>query len=112
MTSLEAVLELRENKRIRNFRETLHFWANEMKKSDPSYEKKIRRDIRKANKELKRIGSYRKIGRWVTYLSLPVTVASLLSGIPAGLILTPIGFSTYIASDLLERKYKWMLMGR
>lgn len=110
--SLDNVLRLRDDKRIRNFREVLQVWAAELKTGQVSAEQKIRREIQKANQELKRLKNWREIGGWITYLSLPISVASLLSGIPAGLGLTPLGLATRIGADLLEKKYKWMLVGR
>jgi len=110
--TIEDVIRLRKDKRIVEFREALTNWGLEIREGDPKTEKRMREEIQKANEELKKIGEFQKIGKWVTYISLPISIAGAFSGYSLGLTLIPISVGARILSDLHERKYRWLLFGR
>lgn len=112
LTKIDDVLRLRGDKRIKNFRETLYQWSLILREGNIAAERRIRHDIREANKGLKQLGEWEKVGQWVTYISLPLSVASVFIGMPLGLVLTPISLTSRVYTDLQKRKYRWLMIGR
>ena len=110
--SISDVLRLREDKRIDTFRTTLHEWAHCFAGGDHRGESRMRRAIHTANRDLAKVGTLKKVGRWLTYLSLPTGIASIMSGFPIGLALTPLGAGLRVAADVRERRHRWILLGR
>jgi hypothetical protein len=110
--TIDDVIRLRDHKRIVDFREALNNWSLEIIKGDVKAEERMRNEIRKGNEELKKIGEYQKIGKWATYISLPLSVAGAYFGTNLGVTLIPISLGVRIYSDWQERNYKWLLFGR
>jgi hypothetical protein len=112
LRTFQDVFRLRDDHRIHEFREALHNWSVEIKNGDPETEMSMRKEIRKANEELKKLGEWQKIGKWATYISIPVSIASVLTGCPLGLSILPISIGIRIHSDVNEWRHRWLLFGR
>ncbi len=111
--TMEDVLRLRNDSRIRNFREKISKWCTKLRAGEIGSEDAIRAEIREANAAIEDIGKYKKIGMWVTFLSVPIGVAEFLMGLPISLLtVTPLGVGLEVTSILKERKYRWLLFGR
>jgi len=111
ITCLEDVLRLREDKRITQFRDVVQYWTSLLKSADLNLEEKIRAEILKTNKELKKLGDYNKISGWATYISLPFIAIDLMTGFPIGSMLTAIsGFYTF-KTDYWKKQNEWILFG-
>ncbi len=108
---LEDFLRLRENKQFKKFREILNEWIKLVKIGDVKYEDKIRKDIRTANKEIKKIKKHKKIAGLVTLFTLPLTVVDLFVGIPTGSLITAISGIYQLKSYIKKNKYSWVLFG-
>jgi hypothetical protein len=111
LSSLRSVLKLREDPRIVDFRQTLWQWTDLVRKGEVQEAEKIATEVRKANRALKRIGTYRKINDWFLYLSLPSIVADALAAVPAfGGILGLAGLGLKVAERKLTKDIEWLLL--
>lgn len=111
LTSLPSVLKLREDARIVDFRRNLWLWADAVRKGDITESQKVAVEVQKANKALKRIGTYRRINDWFLYLSLPSLVADALLSVPAfGGLLGLAGLGLKAAETKLTKDVGWLLL--
>ena len=110
--TIDDVLRLRGDSRIRHFRSKIFEWSERLRTGELSSEEAIRSEIKEANAAIEDIGKYRKIGMWLTFLSVPLTVAEMLIGLPvSAIIATPIGIAAEVASLAKEKQYSWLLFG-
>lgn len=109
--SIEDVMRLKNDKRIADFRDVINEWSIAVNVGDVNQVLKLKKNIRLANSEFKKLANYRKVGGWVTYISLPFIIVDMLIGIPIGTILTTIGGITQFQSDQLNKKHQWLLLG-
>lgn len=112
LTTIQDAIRLRSDKRIKAFRETLNAWSSVLRDGDINAEKRLRKEIQKANRSIERMTQAQHVGKWITYLSIPVTVASLVSGVPFGITLFPLGVAIRLCSDVSLAKNGWMMVGR
>ncbi|XLS27988.1 hypothetical protein ACJD0Z_12350 [Flavobacteriaceae bacterium M23B6Z8] len=110
--TLDSTIKLISDRRIIDFREILTIWINSLQEGNTINERKVRMEIRKAKKALERVSTFKKVTRIISYVSLPVAVASAIAGVPAGLILVPIGPILNLKSNMIEKKNKWLLLGK
>lgn len=111
--TVDDVLRLRNDSRIKYFRAKIFEWCEKLRAGEFGSEEAIRTEIREANAAIKDLGKYRTIGMWVTFLSVPLGVAGFLLGMPPSLaITTPLGVAFQIARIQKERQYRWLLFGR
>ncbi|MBT5304619.1 MAG: hypothetical protein HOL31_06000 [Candidatus Scalindua sp.] len=101
--SLQDVLRLREDERLKRFRDVLLEWSIEVRSGREVAEKRIRGDIKKANQELKKLAKWRKTSRWLCYFSLPLAVLPYISTITN---LSSVACQMFI--DRKEGMYGWM----
>lgn len=106
------VLRLRQDRRLQAFRKELLKWSETLHDGSANTEYRLRNQVREANMELRGLGKWRRFGAWVAYASLPVGAASALSGVPMGLVLTPVGLGIRIYVAATERRHRWLLLGR
>ncbi|MBN1187074.1 MAG: hypothetical protein JXB49_32650 [Bacteroidales bacterium] len=105
--NLTQVFKLRERKELHRFRKILGLWLDELLKGDEFAEKKIRLDLKRANREL------RRLEYWKEYSNSPInfTVNSIGGHIP---ILSNILTAIYTISGLYERwvskNYNWTMV--
>jgi len=109
--TVKSALDLRNDKLITEVRGFVNGWSEAICNGS-SDEAIFRKEIRAAKKSLSRLSLYRKIGRLVAFVSIPVAVAAALSGIPYGLVLTPIGPAIALDSIRREKKYNWLMFGK
>jgi len=112
ISSIDDVLRLREDIRIKDFRENMFEWSNVLYSGDIKQEQKLRRELKKSNKEIKTIKSYQKIGGIITYASLPLIAIDAITQIPAGILLSVLGAAVQFKGDNAHKKNKWLLFGR
>ena len=101
------VLKYRERKEIRLFREVLSEWLRELRLGNVRGEERIRKDIKKANKELKRLN------KWKEYERSPINfvINSIGGHIPIlSNILTGIYSISFIYERHIDKKYAWLNM--
>jgi hypothetical protein len=113
IATLEDVLKLRNDQRIKFFRNKIFQWCEKLRAGNLGSEEEIRREIREANAAIEDIGKYKKVAMWMTFLSVPVGIVELLTGLPISLLtFTPLGVVIEIANLVKERQYRWLLFGR
>jgi len=110
--NLKSTIELMNDSRIKNFREILNFWMNNIRVGDVKEELKFRKEIKKAKSDLAKVSSRKKIGNIISYVTLPISVASAIMGFPAGIFLSPIGPVITIKNKIEEKKHNWLLLGK
>ncbi len=110
--TLKDAINLSKDKRVKEFRNVLKYWVDALNNSNLEDLSSFRREINKAKVDLKKIKQMKKIGRIVSFISLPVSVASILLQLPLGIILAPIGPAINIKSYFTEQKYKWLMFGK
>jgi hypothetical protein len=110
--TLSAAIKLRKDKRVSDFRENLFFWANSLLEDSLSSEAKLRMEIAKSGRELKKLSTYKTVGRIITFAALPIAVASALMQFPLGLFLIPLSHAIAIDSIRREKKHSWLIFGK
>ena len=110
--SLADVVRLQADPRLRPWRETMHQWWLSLRSGDQNAEHNLRAEITKANRDLRKLDHWRKIGGIVTYVSLPIAVASALTGFPGGLVMAPLGVGMRVYSEVQQRRHRWLMLGR
>ena len=109
--TISSALKLCEDKRVKNFREQLLCWSKLVLEGS-SDESKIRLEIRKAKKDLERLDTYKKVGRILAFVSIPVALASILTGLPLGLSLLPVGPVMAVDAMRREKQQAWLMFGK
>jgi hypothetical protein len=113
ISSIDDVLRLREDKLMKNWRESIGLWANEIKLGNPMSERKMRQAIRKAVKDLKRLGPVRNISSLMAIISLPIAIAELMTGIIGpGFTITGLSTAMELYLQTIQWKNRWLLLGR
>jgi hypothetical protein len=110
LDGIEDVLRLREEKPFSDFKDVVLRWAELISKGERSEEQEIRKEIAKANAQMKRLAKWKNVSGWITYLCLPVDVALILSGVP--IPTSPIGVATQVYIGKKTRAYRWLMFGR
>lgn len=111
LQNLNSLLHLREDRRIIDFRKMLWLWADSVQKGDIPASQKVAIEVKKANKALKKIGSYRKMSDWLLYLSLPGVVIDAAIAIPAlGSLCGIAGIGLKMAERNLSKEINWLLL--
>lgn len=105
--SIDDLLRLRESSEIRRFREVLNEWTNLISSQQFNLAEKIRKDILKANKEISKLNKWKKVDKFIYYLSIPTMFIPYLSNIA-----TIGGAYTRYHIEGKEKKYGWIGIGR
>ena len=105
---------LRGDTRFKDFRENLGEFATQIARGDAAAVAKAQKEVRKASVALSSIGQSRKLGRLVTYLSVPTGVIGSLmgSGPLAGILLSVVGAATEAYNYVQEKRYGWIMLGQ
>ena len=111
--TVKEALSLRESREMRRLRSLLRTWAESVHKGDIAVEKKIRNDLGKASKELRRVGTYRSIAGMLAFLSLPVSVCEMFLRLPpsASLFLNTLGGAFEVNSRITKWRNRWFIWG-
>lgn len=110
VSSIKDVLRLREDRRIKNYRDKIFEWASALKEGETNLSD-MKKEIMDANKAVRTIGTCEKVGTWITLVSLPISVALTLTGLPMGIVTSVASFGLACTSKLLKRNYNWYLFG-
>jgi hypothetical protein len=105
--SMNDVLRLRRHPAIHRFRECLKEWETALRNPQEDALRKIKRDIIKANQELRTVEKCRKVERWIFWSHLPASLIPLLSH-----IVVYLDMGLQLCVDSKEQKSSWVLLGR
>lgn len=113
ISSIEDVLRLRNDPRIENWRNSIGEWASAIRSSSITGERKVRREIKAAMRDLRYVGKLRKVSGLLMFFSLPVAVAEAMIGVLGpGIMLSTFSTMAEIYSRHREWKLRWMFLGR
>lgn len=111
--TIEDVLRLREDKRIARFRRKISEFSQGLRKGDTKNLEEMKAAVVQANRALKKLEPFRRIAKWTTYLSLPLSVAEAIFYLPIlGPSLATIGVASQIKAEYSKLKHDWILFGR
>jgi hypothetical protein len=111
--TIDDVLKLRDDKRIINWRGAIRDWSIELRAGNAEAEKNMRRSIRSAIRDLKRLGAVKNISGLMTVVSLPVAIYEAMAQlIGPGFAMTGLSIAIEGYSRSIEWKHKWLLLGR
>jgi hypothetical protein len=82
--SISDVLRLRENKYVSNFRETLWRWSKALKHGEKSDIEKIKKEIRIANKDLRRLEKWQYADNWIFWVEIAASLVPALNYVVVG----------------------------
>jgi hypothetical protein len=107
--TLQDVITMRSSKDMKRFREVLSSWCESLQQGDYVAEAKIRRDIYKANKELKNLKHWREyeqspINFWLNSIGGHVPVLSN--------ILTIVYTLGGLYSKRVEKRHNWIMLAQ
>jgi hypothetical protein len=107
--SLQGAIAMRRSKDMKRFREVISAWCESLRQGDYITEVKIRRDIHKANREL------RNLKHWREYEKSPINfwLNSIGGHIPVlSNILTVIYTLGGLYSKLTEKRHNWVMLAQ
>jgi hypothetical protein len=105
--NIEDVLRIRRDRSIIRFRECLSEWNHELPSGRDHVLKRIKSDIRKANKEFSRLEKWKRVDRWLLWIQIPAAFIPIVSNVVTFL---GVGTQLYIARS--EKKNSWQMLGR
>ncbi len=106
------VLRIRCDRHFVTFRDSIRNWVSALLNGDTSEEQRLRREIAKANKSMRRATTCSRIGGIFTYLGRPLIILDALT-IPAfGTPVTVAGFGLQAYADWLKSKTRWLIVGK
>jgi hypothetical protein len=111
--NIAHALKLRNNPNLRAFREQFREFHVQLARGDNEAIQGVRREVKQAKRAIERIGKWNLGLRWLTYISLPASVAeSLLSGLPiVGTSLAVMSVAGTVATAHASRKNQWVMFG-
>ncbi len=105
--SIDDLLRLREKPEINRFREVMNMWKMAMLKGEIDIAERMRVDISKANKEIRKLDKWKNVDKWLYYFTLPTVLVPYVSNlITIGSIIT----RTYI--ERKQRTHGWIAITR
>ena len=107
VNTIDDVLRLRDHKSITRFRELLFEWCQQLPAGNIQVLNKIKRDIGKANRELRHLEKWKTVDRWLFWVQLPTTLIPILST-----IVTIASFTTHLWIERKEPVNSWVGIGR
>jgi hypothetical protein len=112
--SLTEALRLRDDPRISSWREALHGWADRLRVGDVQGEAEMRKCLRAAIDDLRKIVRMRDgNGGVALYLGLPLAVVDMFCAVPlVGSLLTAVSSAVEIGGRAAANKHRWMLLGQ
>ncbi|MGH8520752.1 MAG: hypothetical protein ACREU9_04825 [Gammaproteobacteria bacterium] len=103
--SLNEAIEIRNDRRIVEFRNNLWHWAEVIQAEDAGGERRLRKELQSASKSLQSFPRLRRVSLFLTYLSLPVAFVPFL-----GLPIAALGVAIQTYSDAKARKLRWLMV--
>jgi len=110
--NIDELLKIRSAHSFIQFRDVLRRWVDAAVRGDDAEQLALRRDIKKANSALRRSATCAKVGRWFTYLGLPLIALDALTLPVFGTPLTVAGFGFQAYADTQQRKGQWLIVGK
>jgi len=112
LRNIEDLLKIRSARAFVQFRDALRRWVDAALRGDDAAQLALRMDIKKANAALRRSATCAKIGRWFTYLGLPLIALDALTLPVFGTPLTVAGFGLQAFADAQQLKGQWLIVGK
>lgn len=109
--SVIEVLKYRNHPAIQNFRNAIYEWTSCWTGNAMQSEQRIRSSIRSAVRDLGTVGTYRRIGGWVTWVSVPASCLGLVPGIAISVLAGGVSAGAYHIANNLEKKNRWLMFG-
>jgi hypothetical protein len=110
--TLADVIRVRTNRHFAEFRHMLHIWLAAIQAGDKSRIAELRREVARANAALSSTVRCDKIGRFFTYVGLPLIVVDAVIFPVFGAAATIGGFGVQAYADWQRAKNGWALVGR
>lgn len=111
MNSLHDVFEMKEKRKndIKNLNDVLEQLEYTLKNNGKEQTViKASNEVKKASDALNKRNDLASVGKWTTLLSVPVSLAEILCGLPPiGLSLSVIGTGTCIVDKIIKRRNGW-----
>lgn len=107
VTSIDDLLRLREKKEIARFREVLGEWQQAILNREENVQAKIRTDIARANEEMRKLGKWQRVERWLYFIAVPTAFVPELSG-----VVTIASFAVREHIESTKRLHEWICIGR
>lgn len=112
INTLHDLLKVRDNPEYTRFKSFLDEWVCAASNGDVDTEARLRTELKIANASLNKSVKCTDIGRYVTYIGLPMIALDLMVGPFFGTPTTIGGFGIQGYSDWINRKNRWVLVGR
>lgn len=110
ISSLDGIFKLRKAQHILDFREVIWAWVHEIKLGNISSAEKVSKEIKNANKAMRKLETCAKVNDILLFLALPSIVIDTLAGIPTtAALLTASGLGLKAYSSQLDRRRRWAL---
>jgi hypothetical protein len=110
VNSLQEVIRLRKKKEIVDFREKIFSWMHDLQDGRINF-REIDQEMTDARNSIRAIGRCSRIGTWLTFLSIPFTIASTITHLPLGVPFSVASIGLVTTSQLLRKRYGWYLFG-
>lgn len=107
VNNLDDVLRLRNNKSIVRFRKLLFEWCQQLPSGDEQVLNRIKADLQKANKELRKLDKWKTVDRWLFWVQLPTALIPVVST-----VVTMASFTTRAWIERREPTNSWICIGR
>jgi len=105
------VERIRAKRGFKDFREVFLQFMRHLQLGEMEGAKKIEKELHKASRGLRSVGPTRRIGEWVTVLSLPaIALDVFLTGGIMGLTTTICGASIWAYGLIQEKRCRWILV--
>lgn len=111
--SIGHALRLRKNPHLRAFKEQFREFHTQLASGDSEALERVRKEVGRAKRALERTAKWSLALRWLTYISLPTSLAeSLLVGAPiVGTSLAVMSAAGTIGVQRASRQNEWVLFG-
>lgn len=114
--SVDDVLRLREDKRLSAYREVILGYAKELREQleDRKFNvlSKFEKDLKLATKDFQGLKKYELFDNLCFYISLPLTMICILSGVPlSDILVIPATGLSKIVSNRKKKELDWLMFG-
>ena len=107
--TLSEAQEIRTHQAVSDFRQVVWGWCDAAATGDSLLLKKLTNDIDNAAKVLQRKRGVEKVGKYLAFAGLPLSVVEMLLGLPViGPVVTAVGFVTQMLSELDQKRNRWV----
>lgn len=111
LRSIEDVVRLRDDKRINAFRTAMLEWTQALATGIPAEEKRLRKLVGVANKEVAKLEGIEKMSAFFTFASIPLDILLGLNPVTSLPITGLIGAGIYVATKFHRKPLDWVMFG-